>query len=113
VKINDPISRPMTMSRKDALLEAGVSSRQESHWKTAGIFKPELKPDNINHTRFTQRDIRVLRWLKILADENCLGMTIPGIDLLLASVDRKSDISAYRYIDIHTLSLVKEVECDN
>jgi DNA-binding transcriptional MerR regulator len=70
--------RPFYKLRKEALEDAGISSRQESHWRSAGLFEPHAKG------RYTEQDIRRLFWLKRLLDES--DPEAPGLGLPVATV---------------------------
>jgi hypothetical protein len=108
--IDKSISRPLTLSRKEALAEAGVTPGQDAAWREARIFSPELPVEGERIRRYTELDVINLRWLKHLCDSDHLGLPIEVVAKLMQEFADNadtydSDWSQCRYIDIHTLAL--------
>jgi DNA-binding transcriptional MerR regulator len=96
--------RQPSFTRKDALEEAGITARQESYWRKAGLFTPEL-----GGGRYSEQDIQRLRLIKRLVE--VMGVKVSVAQRLIESMsaNRRAQSQEWlyaRYIDVVRLTFV-------
>ncbi len=96
--------KPFYKDRDDALEDAGITPKQLRTWREAGLFTAELGP---NTRKFTEKDIRTLRFLKRLIVG--LGLPIQTVQQLTRQ-DLPSPYTiplAFTYLNVKTGRLVR------